>query len=163
VENMKRSLKIGFSFGLTSAIITTLGLMVGLHSSTDSRFVVIGGILTIAIADAFAEAMGVHASKKCENHVSIKEVWETTFFTFVCKFLFTSMFIIPILIFNLHEAIIFSILLGFYLLIVLSIYIARERDVEPWKMVLEHLSIIAVVILLAHFAGQLIHMTFGKI
>jgi len=28
---MKHSLKTGFSFGLTSGIITTLGLMVGLH------------------------------------------------------------------------------------------------------------------------------------
>ena len=160
---MKRSLRIGFSFGLTSAIITTLGLMVGLHSSTDSKFVVIGGILTIAIADAFAEAMGVHAATKCENHITIREVWESTFFTFVCKFLFTAMFIVPILIFNLHEAIILSILLGFYLLIILSIYIARERNEEPWKMVLEHMSISAVVILLAHFAGQLISMVFGNI
>ena len=47
---MKRSVKAGFSFGLTSGVITTLGLMVGLHSSTHSKLVVIGGILTIAIA-----------------------------------------------------------------------------------------------------------------
>ncbi|GAI31399.1 unnamed protein product, partial [marine sediment metagenome] len=39
---MKHSIKTGFSFGLTSGIITTLGLMVGLHSSTGSKLVVIG-------------------------------------------------------------------------------------------------------------------------
>ena len=162
---MKRTLKVGFSFGLTSAIITTLGLMVGLHSSihssNDPKFVVIGGILTIAIADAFAEAMGVHAATKCENHIPMKEVWETTFFTFMCKFLFTSMFIVPVVIFDLHTAIILSILFGFYLLTILAIYIARERDVEPWRMVLEHLSISAVVILLAQFAGELISNIFA--
>jgi len=39
---MKHSLKTGFSFGLTSGIITTLGLMVGLHSGTHSRLAVMG-------------------------------------------------------------------------------------------------------------------------
>jgi len=52
---MKRSFRIGFSFGLTSGIITTLGLMVGLYSSTNSQLVVIGGILTIAIADSLSD------------------------------------------------------------------------------------------------------------
>jgi hypothetical protein len=45
---MKLSFKTGLSFGLTSGVITTLGLMVGLHSGTHSRTVVIGGIVTIA-------------------------------------------------------------------------------------------------------------------
>ena len=44
---MKESLRTGIAFGLTSAVITTLGLMVGLHSGTHSKIVVIGGILTI--------------------------------------------------------------------------------------------------------------------
>lgn len=47
---MKDSLRTGISFGLTSAVITTLGLMVGLHSGTGSKLVVLGGVLTIAIA-----------------------------------------------------------------------------------------------------------------
>jgi hypothetical protein len=50
---MKDSIRTGISFGLTSAVITTLGLMVGLHSGTHSKIVVLAGILTIAIADAF--------------------------------------------------------------------------------------------------------------
>ena len=31
---MRESVKTGISFGLTSGVITTLGLMVGLHSGT---------------------------------------------------------------------------------------------------------------------------------
>jgi len=41
---MRHSLKTGLSFGLTSGIITTIGLMVGLNSGTHSKLVVIGGI-----------------------------------------------------------------------------------------------------------------------
>lgn len=53
---MRLSIRKGFSFGLTSGVITTLGLIVGLHSSTHSDLSVIGGILSIAIADAMSDA-----------------------------------------------------------------------------------------------------------
>ena len=158
---MRRSFRIGFSFGLTSSIITTLGLMVGLHSSTDSKFVVIGGILTIAIADAFGETMGVHVATESENRITKKEVWEATFCTFICKFIFTSMFIIPVLLFTLHQAILINITIGFYLIIILSLAIARERNVKPWLMILEHIFISIAVIILAHYAGHLIAVIFG--
>ena len=57
---MKDSLRTGISFGLTSAVITTLGLMVGLHSGTHSKIVVLADIPTVAIVDAFSDALGIH-------------------------------------------------------------------------------------------------------
>ena len=56
---MKDSLCTGISFGLTSAVITKLGLMVGLPSGTHSKVVLLAGILTIAIADAFSDVLGI--------------------------------------------------------------------------------------------------------
>lgn len=85
---MKHSLKTGFSFGLTSGIITTLGLMVGLHSGTHSRLVVMGGILTIAIADAFSDALGIHISQEFQKKYSVKEIWEATLATLFSKLVF---------------------------------------------------------------------------
>ena len=41
---MKSSFRMGFSFGLTSSVITTLVLIVGLHAGTHSRAAVLGGI-----------------------------------------------------------------------------------------------------------------------
>ena len=79
---MKHSLKVGFSFGLTSGIITTLGLLTGLDSSTNSKLVVIGGVLTIAIADAFSDVLGIHISEESENKHTSREIWESTFFYF---------------------------------------------------------------------------------
>jgi hypothetical protein len=67
-------MKVGFSFGLTSGIITTLGLMVGLSSGTHLKLAVIGGILTIAIADSFSDAMGIHVSEESENIHTTKEI-----------------------------------------------------------------------------------------
>ena len=58
-----RPLKKGLGFGLTSGVITTLGLIVGLHAGFQSKAVVIGGILTIAIADA----LGIHPSEEFDK------------------------------------------------------------------------------------------------
>lgn len=109
---MKHTIKTGISFGLTSGIITTLGLMVGLHSGTHSKLVVIGGVLTIAIADAFSDALGIHISEESENKHSAKEIWEATIATFLAKFVFAMTFMIPLLLFKLATAIIVSVIWG---------------------------------------------------
>ena len=117
---MKHSIKTGFSFGLTSGIITTLGLMVGLHSGTHSKLVVLGGILTIAIADAFSDALGIHISEESENKHASKEIWESTISTFFSKFIFALTFIIPVLLFEISTAIIVSVIWGLSILGILS-------------------------------------------
>ena len=157
---MKHSVKIGFSFGLTSGIITTLGLMVGLNSGTHSKLVVIGGVLTIAIADAFSDALGIHISEESENKHTTKEIWESTIATFVSKFAFAMTFVIPVLLFPLTTAIYVSIVWGFTLLGLFSFYIAKEQGVKPWKVVIEHLVIALAVIIITHYAGDWIAGTF---
>jgi len=158
---MKHSLKTGFSFGLTSGIITTLGLMVGLHSGTHSKLVVIGGILTIAIADAFSDALGIHISEESENKHTTKEIWESTLSTFLSKFIVALTFIIPILLLQLSAAIIASIVWGLSLLGIFSFFLAREQKVRPWKVVIEHLFIAVVVITIAHLVGDWIGSMFS--
>ena len=66
---MKQSFKSGYSFGITSGIVTTLGLIVGLSSGTHSELAVIGGILSIAIADGLSESMSMHVARKSENKI----------------------------------------------------------------------------------------------
>ncbi|MEM4263494.1 MAG: hypothetical protein QW666_01185, partial [Candidatus Woesearchaeota archaeon] len=61
---MKIQYRKGFGFGLTSGVITTLGLIVGLDASTQSRFAVLAGIFAIAISDACSDALGMHISEE---------------------------------------------------------------------------------------------------
>ena len=158
---MRHSLKTGFSFGLTSGIITTLGLMVGLHSGTHSKLAVIGGILTIAIADAFSDALGIHVSEESENKHSTKEIWESTIFTFATKFVFALTFVVPILLFPLSTAILVSIVWGLSLLALFSFFMAKDQEEKPWKVMGEHLLIAVVVIVITHYVGHWIGSTFG--
>ena len=157
---MNHSFKIGFNFGATSGIITTMGLMVGLYSGTHSKTAVLGGILTIAIADACSDALGIHIAEESENRHTPREIWVSTFSTLVTKFIFASLFIIPVLIFDLTSAIRLNIALGILLLGILSFLIAREQGPNPWKVVIEHIMIALLVVIITHLAGLWISSTF---
>lgn len=151
----------GISFGVTSGVITTLGMIVGLHSATSSRLAVIAGIVVMAIADGFADAAGLHMVEEAEldkgkvKHVQ-KEIWLTTLFTFlsVCGFILT--FVIPLLIFSLKTAVFITIAWGILLLIILNFYVARIRKESPIKLVSEHILLAMVVIIISYLVGSLI-------
>jgi len=151
---MENSLRTGITFGLTSAVITTLGLMIGLHSGTNSKIVVLAGILTIAIADAFSDALGIHISKEAENTQTTKQIWVATISTFLAKFLFAMTFVVPVLLFTLSTAIVMSLIWGLSILTILSYVIAKLQNKPPWKIVGEHLMIAIVVIGITHWVGD---------
>lgn len=158
---MNHSLTTGFSFGLTSGVITTMGLMVGLQSGTQSKLVVIGGILTIAIADAFSDALGIHISEESENKHTAKQIWQSTFATFLAKFSFASTFVLPILLLDLITAVWINIFWGLLVLAIFSYGVGKRAKRNPWKVVREHLTIAVLVILITHLAGSIIKKIFS--
>lgn len=129
-------------------------MMVGLHSSTHSKIAVVGGIIAIAIADAFSDSVGIHISEEAENRHSSTEIWESTLSTFISKFFFALTFIIPVILLPLPVAIVASILWGLSVITLLSFYIARRQRIAVHKVILEHLMIVAVVIILTHYIGS---------
>lgn len=157
---MNHSIKVGFSFGMTSAIITTLGLMIGLNSGTHSKMVVLGGILTIAIADAFSDALGIHISEESENKHTGKEIWISTVSTFLAKFFFSLTFIIPILFFELDQAVSISVIWGLLILSILSFKIAQGQKKKPWGVIIEHILIALTVVFLTNSLGNWLAKTF---
>ncbi|MDP8216243.1 MAG: hypothetical protein P9L98_02835 [Candidatus Kaelpia imicola] len=150
---MKHSLKTGISFGLTSGVITTLGVMVGLNSTTHSKIAVAGGVMIIAVADAFSDALGIHMSEESEVKHSPLEVWLATISTFFAKALFASIFIIPVIFFSIQTAVYVSIGLGFLILTLFSHYLALKQKISPLRTITEHLSVAAVVLILSHYLG----------
>ena len=157
---MKTSILKGFSFGLTSGVITTLGLMVGLNASTHSKLVVIGGILSIAIADAFSDALGMHISVESENKSSTKQIWLATISTFAAKFIFALSFVVPVLLFPNSLAIIIGCCWGIILLTWYSVFLARRQKIKIYEVIFEHVGIAILVIIITNFVGQMIDKVF---
>jgi hypothetical protein len=158
---MKESIKKGIYFGVASGVITTLGLMVGLNSADGSKLVVLGGIFTIAIADAMSDALGMHLSEESTNHKSSREIWESTACTFLSKLFVALSFTPAVLLLNLDLAIMINITWGVFLVSFASLRIAREQAVRARHVILEHLVIMAAVVLIAHQVGHVIARVFG--
>lgn len=157
---MKQFLKAGVSFGLTSATITTLGLMIGLYATTNSKMVVLGGILVIAIADAFSDALGIHIAEESKNCHTEKEIWFATLFTFLSKFIFALTYAIPFIFCEIKTAIILDIVWGYFLLSALSFVIANGSKEKPIRIIAEHVFIATLVIIITHFIGVWIAAVF---
>ncbi len=158
--SLKHSIRMGFSFGFTSAIITTLGLMVGLNAGTHSTLVVIGGIVTIGIADAFSDALGMHIAEESQNEHTSREIWAATISTFLTKFIFAMVFVLPVLMLNLENAIIASIAIGLVLLAFFSYILAKAQDESPVKIIGEHVGIAIAVIAISQVVGDFIATVF---
>ena len=150
---MRHSIKVGLSFGLASGVITTLGLLVGLSASTNSKSFVLGAILLIAIADAFSDAFGIHLSEESENIHTPREIWESTISTFIFKFIFALSFLVPIILFDLGTAVIVSVVWGLIILSILSYYISKDQETNTIHVIAEHISLALIVVFITHYVG----------
>jgi VIT1/CCC1 family predicted Fe2+/Mn2+ transporter len=151
---MSVSIKKGLSFGLTSGVITTLGMIVGVNASTSSRLAVIAAIVAIAIADAFSDAVAMHVSEESEGVHKRKDVWEATMATFLTKFIFALTFVIPIWFFPLDIAVPVDIIWGLLIMTVFNIFLARSQEENVLRVVFEHLAIAIIVVLITYIAGS---------
>jgi VIT1/CCC1 family predicted Fe2+/Mn2+ transporter len=160
VPRLSHSVRVGVSFGLTSGIITTLGLLVGLSEGTNSKTAVLAGILTIALADSLSDALGIHMSEESEGVHRPSEVWTSTFTTFAAKLVMALTFVVPVAVLPLDTATIVAVIWGAVALIVLSISQARGRGVDPTPVVFEHLVAGILVVVASYFVGMWISAVF---
>ncbi|MDH5783594.1 MAG: hypothetical protein OEZ35_08055 [Candidatus Bathyarchaeota archaeon] len=158
---MKETLLKGVGFGLTSGVITTLGIIVGLHSGTHSKLAVLAGMVVLAIADAFSDAIGIHISEEAEGEHATREIWEATLFTFSSKFVFSLTFVPLIVFLEISTAILASVVWGLFLIVIISFYTAKLQNKNVHRTIAEHLLVTILVIFIAHYLGDLIYGFFG--
>lgn len=157
---MKYLFKMGLGFGITSGTITTLGILVGLSSGTQSKLVTIGGILTIAIADAISDSLGLHFSKKFEHKDSDKKIWIATLTAFLSKFFIALSFFFPVLFFSLKKAVLISIIWGLAILSLFSYLMAKNNKIKPFPVMIKYIGAAILVIIISQLIGYWIRITF---
>lgn len=157
---MREAFRTGASFGLTSGVITTLGLIVGLYAGTRSTLAVVGGIFTVAVADALSDALGMHVHEESENQHTPQQIWAATGATFITKLLTSLSFLVPLLTLELRPAVAVSVVWAFALLAWLSYRLAVAQGASPWRAIAEHLTIAVVVVVITHLVGAWVARTF---
>lgn len=158
---LNHSINTGLSFGFTSGVITTLGLMVSLQSGTHFKLAVIGGIVGIAVADAFSDALGIHVSEEAERKHTNFQIWQSTLTAFLAKFFTAIIFIFPVLFLDsLSLAVLVNIFLGLFLILIFNLFLAKGQKGSQAKVILEHLLITILVVILSSLAGDFIEAKF---
>ena len=153
--------RTGLFFGATSGVITTIGLIAGLHAGTNSVTAVLGGILVIAVADALSDALGIHLAEEADPNASQHHIWAATVTTFFTKFLFAITFAIPVLLLPLRPAVLASVAWGIAVIAVLSWFIARAQKSSPLAIVAEHVGIAILVVVVSHYIGVWVNYAFA--
>ncbi len=161
-DTISQPVMAGFGFGLTSGVITTLGLIIGLETGTGSPVAVLGGILTIAVADALSDALGIHISQESDKRNPPANVWASTISTFIIKFVVALTFAIPVIMLPLDLAITICIVWGLSIISALSYYVAKRQNENPLAVIGEHLSIAVIVLLVAALVGNFVATNFGN-
>ncbi len=151
-----------FSFGATSAIITCLAFIISLGKISNAKYPIIGSLLVIAIADNISDSLGIHIYQESDAKRS-EVVRISTFLNFLTRFFVIFIFILFVLFLPLLYASILSILWGFSLLVILSYYISRERKVNPYKAITEHVLIAVVVVIASNFLSEWIMNVFSSL
>lgn len=134
------NLSIGTIFGTYSGIITGLGLILGMYGGDLKKKSYIIGLISIALSDSFSDAFGMY---NATGH-SITE----SFYTFLGKFIYPLLMIIPFLLFTIKQAVIYNIILGSIVIAIISYKLLGDM-----KEVITNLILTWTVITLVYLAG----------
>ncbi len=149
-----------YSFGATSAIITSLALIVGLESAVNPKMSIIPALLVIAFADNISDSLGIHIYRESQYPVcKHSEVY--TFSNFLTRVAITMLFIFLVLFLPMQYAVPACIIIGMALLCLLSYFIAIYHKSSPFRETAEHLTVAVTVLVASNFLGQTIPRLFG--
>jgi vacuolar iron transporter family protein len=142
-----------YIFGATSAIITNLAIVTGLHSSVNAKTSIIGSLLVIALADNISDSLGIHIYQETED-IQKKEVWIGTFTNFLARLLVSIGFILIVFFLPIEMAVTTSIIYGLLTLALFSYMIAKMKGLNPVSAIFEHIVIATIVIILSKYMGE---------
>jgi vacuolar iron transporter family protein len=135
------------SFGSSSAVITSLAIIVGLSGTANAKLSIIAALLIIAIADNISDSFGIHIHQESEgSHPSI--VRKVTLDNFIARLLITMVFVIFFLLFPLAYSMVLSIIFGLLVITILSYFIAKRQKVKPLNAIYRHLFLAIIVMFL---------------
>jgi len=141
---------------MTSAIVTSMGLIAGLAQGGGTKTNIIAGLLIFAIADNISDSLGIHIYKESEG-ASRHDINLTTLGNFIIRLLLALTFVFLIILFDPHTAFIAASIWGIILLTVLSYEIARIKQSHPLREIVYHLIIAFLVIIGSRFIGSFIY------
>ena len=141
-----------FTFGATSAIVTSMGLIVGLRAAGGGAATIVSALLIAGFADNMTDSLSIHMYQESER-LEESTAFRTTLTNFAVRILAALSFVAIVLALPPASAGIAALLWGCLLLTAVSYALARERGVGPLLEVAKHLGVAFLVIAASRLIG----------
>ncbi|HVW24439.1 MAG TPA: hypothetical protein VHC69_03680 [Polyangiaceae bacterium] len=149
---MARARPRHYSYGGTAAIVTSVGLIVGLGAAGVPRASIVSGLLVVGIADNVSDSLSIHMYQESEN-LEGRSAFHATLTNFVARFLVVMSFVGIAVVAPFRAAPIVALTWGMLLLGALTHRIARARGVSPWRETLKHVFVALLVVAVSRALG----------
>ena len=128
----------GISFGVMEGLIMITGMLIGFGFSYPDKRVIILAVLTAAVADAFGNTAGFHVAEETKKKIDRASVIRGSIFCFISTLFATITPIIPMIFFPVQEAVIIGGMIAIFLMIILSIFVAKVSNRRPLPVIAEY-------------------------
>ena len=151
----------GISFGVTSGVITVLGVLIGLAATGNKMFTEIG-IIIVGIADALSDAAGMYVSEESEYIHTKKQIHKSAVFTFLGKILTLCILLIPLVIFDLFVAVALSLFFGILIIGSLGYFVAKgSNKLSAKSTIIKYITIAVIIAVISYFVGYIANIFIG--
>ena len=143
------------SFGSTSAVVTSIGLVVGFATTGTSRATLVASLLIVGIADNLSDSLSIHLYQESEG-LEPHEAFVSTVTNFLTRLTITATFVALAVTLKDWALIICATAWGLVVLGMLTVSLAHERNAPVGRELIRHFAIAAVVIALSRAIGTLV-------
>jgi VIT1/CCC1 family predicted Fe2+/Mn2+ transporter len=144
-----------YSFGSTSAIVTSIGLVVGFGAATAPKPAMVSGLLIIALADNITDSLSIHVYQESE-HLEGRAAFRATLTNFAARLVVAASFVVLVLASPARLVTPAVLAWGLALLASLTYALARSRGVRAGPEIGKHLVVAVLVVAVSKWLGALI-------
>jgi len=148
------------SFGSTSAIVTSIGLVVGFASTDTSRATLIASLLIVGVADNLTDSLSVHLYQESDG-LDAHEAFVSTVTNFLARLAITATFVALVATLTGGRLIIVATIWGLAALAILTVSLAHQRHAPVSRELVRHFAIVVAVIALSRAIAAVVtaHIT----
>jgi len=148
------------SYGGTAAVVTGMGLVIGLGAAGSTRSAIVASLLIFAIADNLSDSLSIHVYQESER-LEERAAFRATVANFATRFGLSAGFVAIVILLAPPLAVIAALTWGGLALVMLTALVARDRGAPVVPEIAKHLAVAAVVIVASKGIGGWLQHAIG--
>jgi hypothetical protein len=143
------------SFGAASAIVTSMGVIIGFGAGGISKSTVVAGLLIVGLGDNLTDSLSIHIYQESER-LEKGAAFKATLGNFATRLILSLSFVALVVSFSGTNMLLACLAWGILLLASLTWLVAKSRHANVTTELLKHLAVAAAVIAASFATGTFV-------